>query len=160
MTRNMHRLQFSILDLLIGTAFFAFGCAALKGQSSLWLSTTVTGTVVLLTLASFGAWYSEGHIKSFRTGFAVTGWLFFLLPRVPGISSVHSQLLSTDLSRYVGRYIRPDIYYIDASGKITGGSGSILYDGISQCLAALLIGLLGGILAVHLYGKREVRHRQ
>ncbi|TWU17604.1 hypothetical protein Pla144_51060 [Bythopirellula polymerisocia] len=159
----MQKLQFSILDLLIGTAVFAFGCAALRGHSPIWESAMVTGTFVLLSLASFGACYSEGQTRSFRTAFAIVGWVFFILPRVPSTKGILSGLLTTTTLFYsLTEHLCPEAFTRDASGVINGVSGKIVhsYYAISECFTALIVGLLGGVLAICLRARRESRIRK
>lgn len=91
-------LRFSLLALLLFTAFVGLGCAALVYAAPLVANITLFVVVLLLTSSLVTAVYAAPPLRVFAGGFALGGWVYFLLTSVP-VMNIRPALATDDLSR-------------------------------------------------------------
>jgi hypothetical protein len=87
-------MRFSLGTLLLVVAFVGLGSAAFARPSQLWVEAMVTLTVSFLFAASVAAIVGAGRTRIFAAGFAIVGWLYFLLT-FGGFADVKQSLLTT-----------------------------------------------------------------
>jgi hypothetical protein len=71
--------RFSLLALLAFTAFVGLGCAALACATPLVANITLFAVVLLLSSALVAATYAARPLRMFAGGFAMCGWVYFLI---------------------------------------------------------------------------------
>jgi hypothetical protein len=71
-------LRFSLGALMGLVSLVAISFAALRSTSLLWASATFTATVVILSVASLGAFAARGTSRLPWLGFAAFGWVYLL----------------------------------------------------------------------------------
>jgi hypothetical protein len=146
----------SMASLLWAVAVLALGCAALTRASQLWASVVFTTAATVLTLAVLRALYSDGTRRAFHVGFALCGWLYLWYTVVLKLGDA-PPLLTIFAINVSLPYVLPAAFTRDQNGQIIGALGDMVihYRQIGHSLCALLLGLAGGFLAVHL----RKRHR-
>ena len=87
--------QFSLRNLLIAVASFAFGAAALVNANSWWLAITWSTSLFSLAAALLLAVYRREEKRAFWSGFAIFGALYVLLLMysIQPVSSSNSSVL-------------------------------------------------------------------
>jgi hypothetical protein len=75
-------------------AFVALGSAAFARPSQVWVEVMVTMAVALLLAGSVTAVVGAGRTRIFAAGFAIVGWLYFLLT-FGNFADVKQNLLTT-----------------------------------------------------------------
>jgi hypothetical protein len=73
----MSRFRFSLTTFLVVVTLVAIGLAAMTSQSPLVTSLAYTAFVVLLCLASVGAFVAAADKRPFWLGFAIFGWTYW-----------------------------------------------------------------------------------
>lgn len=71
--------QFRFRTLFLWVAFVALATTALMNASAAWSHDLYFAGAVLLTLAIPLAWYRSGEKRAFWAGFALCGWIYFLI---------------------------------------------------------------------------------
>jgi hypothetical protein len=82
----MSQFRFSIATFLIVVTLVALGLAAMASQSHLATSLAFTAFLVLLGVASAGAFLSAPHQRAFWVGFAIFGWTYWFVEFDTGAS--------------------------------------------------------------------------
>jgi hypothetical protein len=77
--------RYSLAALLGLISVVALGCAALVQATHVWRQAAITLTVAALLFAPLAALFIRGRLRAFAAGFAVIGWLYFLLMFVPAL---------------------------------------------------------------------------
>lgn len=131
--------QFSLRNLLIAVAFFAFGAAALVNAGAWW--SAITWGVALLTLAAAGllAIYRREEQRAFWGGYLLFGSLYVLLlmysiqPTSSSNSSIlclnslsYFNLLTTKLANWSYSFLPASLTteYLPGTGGISGPAAS------------------------------------
>lgn len=83
----MFRFRFSLLHFLIVITLLAMGLGAFASGSRLAASGAYTLYIGLLCLALAGAFIVRGESRPFWIGFAIFGWIYFLLAFETGTES-------------------------------------------------------------------------
>lgn len=96
--------QFSLRSLLFVVVIAAVGCAALVYPTEMWRQVVVTMTVLLLTFSTLAAVFAQGRLRVCSGGFALAGWLYFLLVFSSPFGT-REYLLTTDLLEVLGEAI-------------------------------------------------------
>jgi hypothetical protein len=72
-------LRYSLASLFIILLYVSIMCAALVNATGIWPQIAVTLTVGILILFTLAAVCREDQTRRFARGFAITGWIYFLL---------------------------------------------------------------------------------
>ena len=86
-------LRYSLGTLLLGLLYLSIGFGALANASAIWLQIAVTLSVAILLLFTLAAIVWTERRRVFAIGFAVAGWLYFVLV-FAGLGDVRSYLLT------------------------------------------------------------------
>jgi hypothetical protein len=82
----MSGFRFSIATFLTVVTLLALGLAAMASQSALATSLVFTAFLVLLGIATAGAFLSAPHRRAFWVGFAIFGWTYWFVEFDTGAS--------------------------------------------------------------------------
>lgn len=146
MTAKTHRLRFSLASLIGAVAIIAISCAALRYPSRLWVHTMFTVTVGVLLLGTLAALLHRGNDRSFWVGFGLFGWAYLLMSRSEQLGG----LLTTDLFRYFAPYGPGEVITNMALHEAWSNRSAI-----GDSLFALIVALIGGLVANYFYGTRR-----
>jgi hypothetical protein len=151
----MPRFRFSLLAMFGFVAFVAVFCAALASHTRFWLGTIQAIVYVILVIATANGAYGSLNSRPFWLGFAVAGWGFLLANAMPG-----SQFLPTvTMTEKLQFAIQGDYLLSHGSEPIrtfrVARSDWELTQEIAQWLWSLVLGFIGGLVARHLYLRRE-----
>jgi hypothetical protein len=157
-------LRYSLATLLVATTAISVACAALVKANENWRQITQILTLAILCFAVVAAIVRRGRSQVFALGFAVFGWVFFLLIFIPAFgladdlvptravnwlgSAIHEKEVETRIqygnpypTLIPVRYPIPDEYY-----------------NIARDLWVLLVAALGGAMAqIPAIGRRNTR---
>ncbi len=161
--RSLPAIKTSILALVLVVAACAMAFTALRTGSRLWYTVLYTFTAFLLLTAVLCARFRRGNERAFWFGFAVFGWGFFLMglgtwmnpfadSDEPAGNTLNPNLLTTRVILFLLPYLRTDTNSLTQINPITENT-----IGIAHLLVALILALVGGILAVLL--RRRPRGR-
>ena len=90
--------RFSIARLMGFVLVAGLGLAGLKGANEAWAGAYFTLMIVGLTLAILNAAQARGKARAFWAGFAISGWVYFLLIfSAVGPNRMSQPQLSTEL---------------------------------------------------------------
>jgi hypothetical protein len=160
-------LKFSLLGLLLIVLVEAVGCAAIAGNNELSRQTIMSLAIGLLIAANLAAIFRPSGRRAFAGGFALAGWIYFLLAFDAALG-LREGLLTQRVAEWLGTTLHelpgPDPY---AVMNVWGaGSGMRLAPTISPQHAAfyeivhanctLLVALAGGIAGRLFAGKPTV----
>jgi len=81
----MHRLRFTLAQLMAVIIFIGFGFAAIRNANEIWASATYTLAVLMVSLATLGALARKGRARVMWAGFALFGWVRGLVGVLPSI---------------------------------------------------------------------------
>jgi WD40 repeat protein len=175
----MRTLTFSLRSLLVGIVYVAVGCTALAKRSELWTSIVVTGTVATLLLAGIACVFARRKTRAFAGGFTIAGVAYLGAVYAPGIGERFApHLATTKLLDWATLQLHGDAgvastIAFSPDGRVLAGAynGTVrlwnvataqplampafLFQEIGHCLWALLLGCLGGMLAVACHARRE-----
>jgi hypothetical protein len=79
----MNRLRFTIAGLMGIVLFVAVGFAALRNANAFWASGTYSVAIMMILVASLGAFARKGKARMTWAGFALFGWAYHLLSALP-----------------------------------------------------------------------------
>jgi hypothetical protein len=79
----MRHFRFSIRGLMVVIVLLCVSIAALRFPTPLWANFLFSLTVAALTLAVPAAIYRRGEQRAFWVGFAICGWVYFMLALSP-----------------------------------------------------------------------------
>jgi hypothetical protein len=140
----MRKVRFSIGGIMAVVLVLAVGLAALKSASDVWAGVVLMLTYGVLSLAIVGVLCCRDAERVWWIGFAVFGWGYirsaagwfspFPLGNLPTVSLMHW------LSAQLGVVHEPDFQHLTTSETVG-------FNQISNCLWAMLFGILGGVLA-------------
>ena len=160
----MRTIRFSIAALMAVVVVAALGLAALRDASELRAGATFLLTCGVLCVAIVGAVCRTGTERAWWLGFALFGWGYMLLAFRSPFNLPTTALLELlearvhPPSEVGGRFGRLRSMLLDGGfGGIAGPSFDTSFRQIGHCLLALLAALLGGVLAVILFGRRSKR---
>jgi len=149
------RWRFSLRTLLVGLVFFAVGCTALVNASEAWQTTISTTAFAALFFATLAGLFRRGKAQAFWIGFAVIGWLYLVLVYGLWEENTQPRLATTRALVLVWNAVR---YTVAVSGSFAGATRTVpnheYFLNIGQCLWALLLALLGGLLARYFHSTR------
>lgn len=149
-------MKFSLLTLLGLVAVAAVGCAALAHPVRGSTVAVFTTTIVLLSSAVISATYCRAAVRAFWFGFAIMGWIYWLLVWVhlEEVSSRDTSLLATswvlDILDDTKLGVIPHDPLIDPVFDPRVDAW-LRFRQTGHCLWALLFALAGGVLARWLY---------
>lgn len=153
-------MRFTIRQLLFVTAFLALSCAALLGASSMWGAALWTCLAFYLAVAVLLAIFKDGSARAYWIGFALMGWLYFVLYNygwaVVELQNMYNvdhdsssryfrswgigNLLTTHLSRMAYRWL--------LTLKVISPNVDVMnFINVAHALWAVLVALTGGALA-------------
>jgi hypothetical protein len=175
--------RYSLAALLGLVSVVALGCAALVQATHVGRQAAITLTVAALLLAPLAALFIRGRLRAVAAGFAVVGWLYFLLTFVPALSlrekllthaaveslwkvihedqaDVKAVAFSPDgkwlVSESVGLVTWFDVNATTGTAAITGqNSGIAAFADIGHALWTLLLACIGGMVARSMAGNAE-----
>ena len=79
----MHRLRFTLAQVMAVVLYFGFGLAALRNADEIWASATYTLAFLILSFAPLGVLARKGKSRLAWAGFAIFGWSRFLVGVLP-----------------------------------------------------------------------------
>lgn len=79
-------LQFSLRTLLLVAVVVAVGCATLVHPTEIRRQAVVTMTVLILMISTLAAIFGQGSVRVTAGGFAIAGWVYFLLAFAPSLN--------------------------------------------------------------------------
>jgi hypothetical protein len=141
-----HRFQFSLRSLLIGVFAFSFAVAAMRFASLGWAIATVSITVLLLLFSVVLAAYR----RPFWVGFAICGIGYLILTVAPFASELHGFLFTSQCM-----WLLQTLLHSPADYPAAGAYGRMAeqFRLIGDCLWALLLASLGGMIAQFAAGR-------
>jgi hypothetical protein len=165
-------LKYSLFGLFLVVMVAAIGCAAIAGSNELWRQAMLTLTVGILITANLAAIFRPSGRRAFAGGFAIAGWLYFLLAFDPALG-LRNSLLTQRAAERLGAAIheqpsaqqiaKMNIWEAD-TGRVVVGSGATFVPTAPPANAAfhdivhanwtLLIALIGGLVARLFAGRR------
>jgi hypothetical protein len=167
--------RFSIRSLSAFVLVSAIGLAALKNDNEVWAGMLLLLALATLGTAVLGSVFLRGKERAWWIGFAFFGGVYLALAVGPWFSeTIEPQLGTRLLLNYVQAKLlslRPDtingehVTYTQIQGillKTPSGSTVHLlapFHRVGHCLFTLLAGLLGGMIAVWFYMRRETGGR-
>jgi hypothetical protein len=109
------RYRYSIRGLMLLIVMLAVAFAALRYPSPFWANAWFSMALAGVTLAIPAAIGSAGGDRAFWSGFAVCGWVYFVMSLAPGIDRETSpQLLTTTILDVGSPYIIEKSYLVKA----------------------------------------------
>ena len=135
----MTRLRFSIAQLMGIVLYLGFGFAALRNADEFWASASYTLAMAMIAAALVGAFARNGTARMTWVGFAVFGWAYLLVARLPDLNTpsagqIHGPYL---LIEWGFALLVPYIY---PPGAAFNG---VEYDEIAHSLGVIFSGLVG-----------------
>jgi hypothetical protein len=145
--------RLTIAHIMVILLYLGVSLAALRSADAFWASATFTLAIVIVSVASIGAFARKARDRLPWAGFAVAGWASLIIwlstgQTIGGLNGPPLQLLSWVLSHYQSS-INP---------QATGGRIYIAYTQVSHSIEVVVIGLVGSIVArfVAVKGDRPV----
>jgi hypothetical protein len=147
----------SVQALMVCILVLALAIAALRSASSSWVSAMFSMTLGLLLTAVLGVVYRHGSRRAFWLGFALFGWVYWLMSFGPWFDTwVATDLLLTRPIKALSYAMHPPPVF---EGTIQLGSSEDFasrasfqtldnFWRIGKSLAVLVVALLGGFVAV------------
>ncbi len=145
----MRRIRFTIAQLMAAVLVIAFCFAALTQANAFWGSATYTLAIAMLAAAVVGAVARKGRSRMTFVAFAVFGWTYLLVARLPqdlqhtghGLGPVHAPTLLFES----GTEAFPLIFYPPAQGsewvhyvQVSHSIGIILFASVRAVLGHFL----------------------
>ena len=147
--------KFNLRQLFVAVSGIAICAAALKYANSLWASAISTGVVLVLFTAVVAAIYLKQPKRAFWTGFAIFGWGYLILIDgwLPFPPFSASTMLIWMMSESLGHtQVDPNTaYYMETPMGIIRARPTEQFFRISYSITAMLLGVIGGILARRFY---------
>jgi hypothetical protein len=147
----MRRVRFTIAQSMAAVLVIAFGFAALRNANETWASATHTLSIVMVTAAGFGACVRKGRRRVTLAAFAVFGWAYLLVSRLPdlhlrGLAQVPAP---TMLFEWGILQMHP---FFDPAGV----ADTVAYVQISHSVGIILFASVGAVLGYFLAAKDEM----
>jgi hypothetical protein len=164
----MRHFRFSIRGLMVVIVLLCLAFAALRFPTPLWANIWFSLTVAALTLAVPAAVYRRGEQRAFWVGFAVCGWVYFILALAPWMEGEAGFQLATTtildlMSPHIVQKIAPvepppwQVWNIPDDSPASSRSvryvtliSPELYLHIGHAFFCILIALLGGVIVRYL----------
>jgi hypothetical protein len=171
-------MRFSVLSLLVVIVYIAVGCTALVKATEGWASAVATLTAATLLAAAVTGATSQGGRRAFGCGFALGGLGYLAFVYAPGAAeNIAPHLATTKTIEWAevkihGEGANLSSFAFSPDGKwvagTPGGKTMRIWDltsvplrgampkemfilGTGQCVWALVIGCLGGLLGQYCY---------
>jgi hypothetical protein len=134
----------------------ALAIAALRSPSDYWVSAMFSMTLGLLLTAVLGVVYRRGARRAFWLGFALFGWVYWLMSFGPWFDTwVEPHLLLTRPIKALSNAMHPPAEFegsiqLGTSEDFASRASFQVLDNfwrIGKSLAVLVVGLLGGFVA-------------
>jgi hypothetical protein len=164
----MRHFRFSIRGLMVVIVLLCLAFAALRFHTPLWANIWFSSTLAALTLAVPAAVYRRGDQRAFWVGFAVCGWVYFILALAPWIKGEPGfQLATTTILDLMSPHIVQEIAPVEPTpwqvwntpddppansysvGYVTLISPE-LYLHIGHAFFCILIAFVGGVIVRYL----------
>ena len=141
----MTRLRFSIAQLMAIVLYLGFGFAALRNADRFWASATYTLALIMIALASIGAFARRGTARMTWAGFSVFGWTYLLIDQLPpwaigglGAGPIPKPVLLIEWgAALLQHHINP---------QSTRGMAWVEYEQVSLSLGIIFFGLVGAVV--------------
>jgi hypothetical protein len=147
--RKRRWFQFSLRTLLIAVVAFSFALAAMRFATDGWAFATVSIAVFLLLFSVVQAVYG----RPFWVGFSICVWGYLALMVTPLASELFSCLVTTQSVWFLQNRFHP------LTGYAPGGTDYARMTGdfrlIGQCLWALILATIGGMIARFAAGRER-----
>ncbi len=139
----MTRPRTTIAQLMAIVFYLGIGFAALRNADDFWASATYTLSIFVISAALLGALIRKGTRRPTWIGFAVFGWAYLVVGRLPGFYTPFDGSLNAPslLIEWGAKQLQPYIY---PPGAATNFSA---YLQVSHSLGIILFGLVGAIVA-------------
>lgn len=166
-------MKYSLATLLLLTAVVALGMAGLVNATPLWTQIVVTSVVLTLIGATVVAVHSR-QARPFVSGFALAGWAYFLLTTTAiGGTARNNLVTTTALTKlypvlHEAEATNPQAAYTVAYRDFllasvnqqfiatpNPGPESSRFHSVGHSLWAMLVGSLGGMLAISVQRRRQ-----
>lgn len=86
-------LRYSLATLCLALLYVSVACAALVNATPLWQSVAITMAIAVMVAGTLAAVYWRERAREFAIGFAVTGWIYFILAYTT-VVPIRSQLIT------------------------------------------------------------------
>ena len=154
-------LQFSLRTLLLVAVVVAIGCAALVQPTEIWRQAVVTMTVLILLISTLAAIFGQGSLRATAGGFAVAGWMYFLLAFSPSLN-IREHLLTGNVLETLDKVIhgesKSDVTFFWTGSQLAPSGNSTIrlwpstsrnndFHNIGHALWALVFGMVGSFVA-------------
>jgi hypothetical protein len=158
-------LRFSIRGLSAIVLFLGFGFGALRGATIGWVAASILLAVLVLCVTTLGALVRRGPSRPAWVGFALFGWVYFLLHFGPwadwkrGFGPAHFTTWAID-ALLLPR-LAPELQEgTTAAGfegyvKVKSGRSGSLVCAVSHALGSLLFGCVGSLSGFLLAARRD-----
>ena len=157
--------RFSIRTLMAFVLVSAVGMAALRNASDLWAGMMLMAALAAVGVAVLGAALMRDRERAWWLGFGLFGGAYLIVSLIPPLESrlPTSKGLGYFRSKVSNWGSEVEVISIEPMGEhaIRGGQVTIwdenlvFFRQIGHSLLTLLAGLLGGIVAVWFYARRE-----
>ena len=148
----MGHFRFSLFGLMAAIALVAIFCAAIAAGTVLWYRWVLICTLVVLLVAVLTACWERGPQRAVYIGFAVFGGIYFLLALAPffggntGKSAIEALMM--DLIRSPND--TSPMNRISLGSTVAVPVRYIVHFG-----AALMFGVIGGLIGDAIYGRTK-----
>jgi hypothetical protein len=147
----MTRLRFTLAQLMVLVLCLGLCFAALLNADEFLASVTFTLTTMTISAALVGAFVRKGRARTTWVGFAVFGWAYLLVSRLPDLNTPIAGKLH-------GPYLLIEWGIAELSPYIYPPGTGINwaeYEQVSHSLGIVLFGLIGAVLARFLAPKDD-----
>src|SRR5262245_19512586 len=151
----MNGLRFPLISLFAFTALAAVSCAALVNPTEVWTIEIVTCVVASLFFGGLVAMHGEGTGRAFWQGYTLTGWSYLALVFVLNVADhfmeteTNSYLATSRLVQWLCNARWPSPFVVSVT-PVMPEAWWYTYV-IGECLWAVVLGLIGGVIACNLY---------
>jgi hypothetical protein len=148
----MGHFRFSLFGLMAAIALVAIFCAAIAAGTVLWLQMVFICTLVVLLIAVLLACWERGPQRAVYIGFAVFGGIYFLLALAPFFGGNTSALLPSNIMMDL---IRSPNDTSPMNRISLGSTVAVPVRYIVHFGAALMFGVIGGLIVDAIYGRTK-----
>jgi hypothetical protein len=138
-------MSVSVKHFLLLILFAAFSLAALlNSERAFMLEFVKLATFFTLVFMAYGAWANAGQTRAYCTGFVLWGGLYYIVFVV--LQSRHLDFGVENLLLWLGQLLDR----MTARHLIWA-----VYEKTGHLLFSILFGIIGGLVTVYFYGKRQ-----